>query len=282
MPQSKDYQTYFSEELALIERALEQSLPQPTPPAIKLHEAMRYAMIPGGKRIRPLLVLCVVKTLGAAWEQAMPAAVALELLHGYTLIHDDLPCMDDDVLRRGQPTVHIAFGEATALLAGDALLTLAFEQAVQSAHDPVRIVSSLAQAAGANGVIAGQVADLQAVEQDVVSAEQLDFIHSNKTAALFCAAAVMGVYAAGKGNESELVQTFTTFGFALGMAFQYIDDLLDAGTETAFSSVKVLGEAEVRARADQYTNKALQTLEAYGPEADSLRQLTQFMLQRET
>jgi len=281
MPKPKNFQSYFSDELASVEHALDAALPTPTPPATILHEAMRYGVIPGGKRIRPLVVLSVVNALGGDVQYALPAAAAIELLHSYTLIHDDLPCMDDDAVRRGQPTVHVKYGEATALLAGDALLTLSFEQAVQTPHDPARVARLLAEAAGAKGVIAGQIADLQAVAVADVSADTLTFIHTNKTAALFRAAAAMGVCAAGKGNDDALMHTFAQFGLALGLAFQYVDDLLDATTDTAFSSVRVLGDETVRTRADQYTNQALAAIEALGSSAEPLRILAQFMLRRE-
>ncbi len=281
MPDQNDFQHYFATELGQIEHALEQALPQGMPQVAALHAAMRYSVIPGGKRIRPLLVLCVTKMLCGNGLPALPAATALELLHCYTLIHDDLPCMDDDAVRRGMPTTHVKFGEATALLAGDALLTLAFEQAAQVACDPAPIVQLLAEAAGARGVIAGQCADLEAVVRRDVSSEDLTFIHTNKTAALFRAAATMGVYAAGKGADRDLVGCMAQFGLALGLAFQYVDDLLDAKTETAFSSVGVLGENTVRQFADNYTNDALTALAPFGEAAQPLRALTKFMLKRE-
>lgn len=281
MPNLKDFQNCFARELTLIEGALDAVLPEAAPPVDALCGAMRYGVIPGGKRIRPLLVLCVTQALGGNVQHALPAAAALELLHCYTLIHDDLPCMDNDTLRRGKPTVHVEFGEATALLAGDALLTLAFEQASRALHAPASVVRLLAEASGAKGVIAGQIADLAAVTRSDVTPEGLTFIHTNKTAALFRVAAAMGVYAAGKGDDTDLLQAFAKFGISLGLAFQYVDDVLDAKTETAFSSVSVLGLDTVRERAERYTNEALAAIALFGADADPLRMLAQFMLRRE-
>lgn len=281
MPNLKDFQNYFAAELAWIESALECALPESSPYAVDLLEAMRYGVMPGGKRIRPLVVLSTTKALGGDCKDALFSAAALELLHCYTLIHDDLPCMDNDQMRRGQPTVHVKYGEATALLAGDALLTLAFEQASQAPHAPARVVQLLAEAAGAKGVIAGQAEDLRAVSQRDIKEDTLTFIHTNKTAALFRAAAMMGVYAAGRGEDDGLVKCFAEFGLSLGLAFQYVDDLLDAKTETAFSSVGVLGENRVQTLADTYTNTALAALVPLGESAASLRMLAQCMVRRE-
>ena len=282
MESPMDYESYFAAELTQIERALDLALPTSSAYASDLIEAMRYGVIPGGKRIRPLVVLCVTQALGGDYSQALFPATALELLHCYTLIHDDLPCMDDDAIRRGQPTVHVKFGEATALLAGDALLTLAFEQASYAPRAPARIVRLLAEAAGAKGVIAGQVEDLRAGVCSSVSEDVLTFIHTNKTAELFRAAAGMGAYAAGKGEDENLIRDLMQFGVALGMAFQYVDDLLDARTESAFSSVSVLGVDKVQTLAHAYTDQALGALTAFGESAEPLRVLTRLMLKRGT
>lgn len=275
------FQTFFASELAQITSALDHALSMPASPSTTLLDAMRYGVMSGGKRIRPLLVVCVAKALGGDCAHALPSATALELLHSYTLIHDDLPCMDNDAVRRGQPTVHVKYGESTALLAGDALLTLAFEQASQAQHAPAEVVRLLAKAAGAQGVIAGQVADLAAVSRTDVTVDELTFIHRNKTAALFRVAAEMGAYAAGKGEDAKLVHKLAQFGESLGLAFQYVDDLLDAQAETAFSSVNILGKDTVQERADHYTKDALETIMSLGAAAESLRMLAQFMLRRE-
>jgi len=271
----------FADYLALVEEGLEAALPTLSVRVADLHAAMRYGVFPGGKRIRPLLVLAVTKALGGDVRRAVPAAVAIELLHCYTLIHDDLPCMDNDVLRRGLPTCHVRYGEATALLAGDGLLTLAFREAARALHAPARVVQTLAQAAGAEGVIAGQAADLAALAQAQASPEDLAFIHANKTAALFRCAAEMGVLAAERDTDTTLLRALQSFGFSLGMAFQYIDDLLDAGVDTAFSSIAILGEDNVRGRADRFTRAALRALDCLGPDAEPLRRLAGWMLNRE-
>jgi len=277
-PQMEDR---FSSWLDLIEAALDRALPAGSPQVADLHAAMRYGVFPGGKRIRPLLVLAVTDALSGDVQHALPSATALELLHCYTLIHDDLPCMDNDIVRRGRPTCHVQFGAATALLAGDALLTLAMEQAAIGVHAPAAVVRLLAEAAGAKGVIAGQAADLAAVGRVDVTAEDLAYIHANKTAALFRCAAVMGVYAAGKGTDPVLLKTLACFGFSLGLAFQYTDDLLDADTETAFSSLGVLGLEEVRKRARRFTAEALREIDGLGDAGEPLRVLAQCMLERE-
>ena len=278
----KQFETRFANYLSMVEDGLERALPQGSARVADLHAAMRYGVFPGGKRIRPMLVLAVTEALAGNLEDAVPAATALELLHCYTLIHDDLPCMDNDTMRRGLPTCHVRYGEATALLAGDALLTLAFEQAAHALHAPALVVQLLARAAGAEGVIAGQAADLAAVAScSDVTAEQLTFIHANKTAALFRCAAQMGVCAAGKGEEATCLKMLARFGFSLGLAFQYMDDLLDADEETAFSSVGVLGLDEVRARAGRYTDDALASITGLGAEAEALRALARWMLERE-
>ena len=277
----KQFETRFANYLSMVEDGLERALPQGSARVADLHAAMRYGVFPGGKRIRPMLVLAVTEALAGNLEDALPAASALELLHCYTLIHDDLPCMDNDTMRRGLPTCHIRYGEATALLAGDGLLTLAFEQAAYSLHAPAMVVQLLARAAGAEGVIAGQAADLAAVACADVTAEQLTFIHANKTAALFRCAAQMGVYAAGKGEDATCLKMLARFGFSLGLAFQYMDDLLDAAEETAFSSIGVLGLDEVRARAGRYTDDALAAIAGFGAEAEVLRALARWMLERE-
>lgn len=276
-----DFSTYYATYLDAIELALAQALPVVDARVASLHAAMHYALFPGGKRIRPLIVLAVSKALGGSLASALPSAVALELLHNYTLIHDDLPCMDDDKTRRGQPTCHVRFGEAQALLAGDALLTLAFEQASLAPHAPARVVRLLAEAAGANGVIGGQVADLDAVGGKEVSVEDIAYIHQNKTAALFRAAARMGGYAAGKHDDIFVMDQLACFGQSLGLAFQYVDDLLDEGTDAAFSSVSVLGITEVRELASHYTSQALGALGAVEGDWDDLRTLADFMLKRE-
>ena len=184
---------------------------------------MRYAVLAGGKRIRPILCLAAAEAAGGDPHAALLPGVAIEILHTYTLIHDDLPCMDDDDLRRGQPACHIRFGEANALLAGDALLTLAFEWAAQ-AEPAAALVGELAQAAGHAGVIAGQVEDL-AAEGRAITANGLEHIHHHKTGALLRAALRMGALTA--SPSTAVLEAVTRFGHNIGLAFQIVDDILD-------------------------------------------------------
>jgi geranylgeranyl diphosphate synthase, type II len=281
MIEEPDYATFFEGHLAAVEAALDAALPPVSAPVEGLCAAMRYGVFPGGKRIRPLLVLASTEVCGGIITDALPAATALELIHCYTLIHDDLPCMDNDMLRRGQPTCHVRYGEAMALLAGDALLTLAFEVVSRSRQAPADLVLLLARAAGAEGVIAGQSVDLAAAGQRVVAVDTLDYIHRNKTAALFQVALRAGAVAAGYRLADPVCLQLESFGLALGLAFQYVDDLLDDGKDQAFSSVTVLGLNEVRQRAAAYTHEAIERIAAFGDAGKPLRVLAQCMLKRE-
>lgn len=261
-----------------IEKALDTVLPsQKTYPTV-LHEAMRYSVCHAGKRIRPLFTLMAAETMGGTHADAMPAALAVELLHNYTLIHDDLPCMDDDDERRGRPTCHKKFGEANALLTGDALLTLAFETAAQSPNHPATIVQILARAGGSRGVVGGQVADLSANAK--ATSSELHYIHEHKTAILFAAATEMGGYAAGAdAHQCELLKQV---GHAVGMAFQIIDDLLDSQdpNDTSFSIVSIVGKKRARQQAHQWTEQALELLARFEVDTWRLQGLTDLLLER--
>ncbi len=273
--------------LAHINTYLENVLPaEDVPPAI-LHQAMRYSVFPGGKRIRPLLTLATADALGAHPEDALPAAAGLELTHTYTLIHDDLPCMDNDDTRRGRATCHIRFGEANALLAGDALLALGLATATRSKQAAADVVAVLAEAAGSTGVVGGQVADLLAATATNITPEEAMFIHTRKTASLFQAAVVTGALAAGYARTSHHVRELDQFARALGLAFQYTDDLLDTadvtpGAKPDFSSIAVLGAEAVRTEANHQTDLALAALERSGARTDQLIPLTMYLLRRTT
>ena len=215
-----------------IESALPQYLPETDTPQGKVSEAMAYSLLGGGKRIRGCLVLAMCELCGGELESALPIACAVEMVHAYSLIHDDLPCMDNDTLRRGKPTCHIQFDEATALLAGDALLTHAFS-AVNSAYfngtipaDTVlRCISQLARAAGVEGMIGGQMIDIAHGSQPMTP-ELLEKMHSMKTGALIRASAVMGCLAA--GAPRDIVLQADLYAARIGLAFQIVDDILDA------------------------------------------------------
>ncbi|MEO0480242.1 MAG: polyprenyl synthetase family protein [Planctomycetota bacterium] len=206
-----------------IEQALEEILPPADRAPSVLHEAMRYAMFPGGKRFRPLLALCAAEAGGGDPEMALRPAAALELVHTYSLVHDDLPCMDDDALRRGRPTCHVAFDEANALLAGDALLTLAFEVTAEAGGGAV---VALARAAGSLGMVGGQVEDLEAENLGkALTLEHLERIHDGKTGALITSSLEVGLHAG--GCDLSAVEEWRRFGNAVGRAFQVADDCLD-------------------------------------------------------
>ena len=214
----------------IVNQALERILPGENMRPERLHQAMRYSVLVGGKRLRPALCIAACEACGGTAAQAMDAACALELLHTYTLIHDDLPAMDDDTLRRGRPTCHIEFDEATAILAGDALLTLAFEVLAGVPHIGCKLALELAKASGSRGVIGGQAEDL-AAEGQPANADLLEYIHRHKTAALIRAACVMGGLCA--GADSQLLEKLAIYGENTGLAFQLIDDLLDESSTEA-------------------------------------------------
>lgn len=258
-----DFASELKRHVERVERGIDQYLPEANTRPNRLHEAMRYSLEAGGKRLRPVLVLAAADQLQAlahppAGANPLPAAVALECVHTYSLIHDDLPCMDDDDLRRGRPTAHRAFDEATALLAGDALLTHAF--ALLASHYAgslaQSLVAELADAAGSRRLIGGQMEDLLAEKKPAPTADDLDFIHLNKTAAMIEAALVMGGLTA--GAEREALATLRRAGRHLGLAFQIVDDVLDATADS-----RTLGKTAGKdARAGKATYVRLHGIEA--------------------
>jgi geranylgeranyl diphosphate synthase, type II len=232
-----DQQAYLDSGSRWVEEALDRLvLPADTRPA-PLHGAIRHSLFAGGKRIRPILCIAAAEACGAKRGAVLFPAAAIECLHTYTLIHDDLPCMDNDDLRRGVPTCHKAYGEAIALLAGDALQSLAFELAAQTPVAPLEIVKELADASGSVGVIGGQVEDMLG-EHLLPDAERLQYIHQHKTGDLIVCACRMGVRAA--GGSPEALEAATRYGSAIGEAFQIADDLLNA-TSTAEELGKAVG-----------------------------------------
>ena len=245
---SFDLRSYLRERAAAVDALLDRSLPPATARPAALHEAMRHAVLAGGKRLRPILCVAAGEACGGDAACALQAGAAIELLHTYTLVHDDLPAMDDDDLRRGRPTVHVAFGEANAILAGDALLTLAFEwlAAVLSPPPwpPTQLVAELARAGGHAGVIAGQVEDI-AAEGQPPDADRLRYIHEHKTGDLLVAAVRMGGICA--GADATAVERLTRYGRAAGLAFQVADDILNA-TSTAEKLGKAAGSDAARGK----------------------------------
>jgi geranylgeranyl diphosphate synthase type II len=277
-----DLRAYLLERMPAVERALEAALPPAETEPAPLHAAMRHLLFPGGKRLRPTLALAAAEAVGAAPERALPVAVAVELVHTYSLIHDDLPCMDDDRLRRGVPTVHVVFGEATAVLAGDALLAAAFFalSAAEHEHPASRLLAAardLAEAAGSLRLVGGQVDDLRFAPQ-AGDAARIESIHARKSAALI-AASVVGGARLGGGSEAELA-ALRRFGETVGLGFQIADDLLDASRAEACSLVRSLGEPAARARAEALLATALAELDGFGERAEPLREIAGYAVRR--
>jgi geranylgeranyl diphosphate synthase type II len=260
-----------------------------------LKEALKYTLGAPGKRVRSVLVLwCCELVAGRINSNAEIASAAIEMVHTYSLIHDDLPAMDDDDMRRGQPTCHKAFDEATAILTGDALLTLAFEVLAEGIDQPaiaVKLISQLAQDAGADGMIAGQMADLRA-ENCAGDKKMLEYIHINKTAKMFRCAAAMGAICGGATQKQ--FDSLCDYGLHIGLAFQIADDILDetASSEqlgkTAGKDLKadkctypaIVGLERAREVQQKLTSEAIAMLKPFGPKADTLRQFATILLER--
>jgi geranylgeranyl diphosphate synthase type II len=287
---------YLAQRSALVDAALGRFLPAATVKPATLHKAMRYSLFAGGKRLRPILALAAAEACGGAIDAALPHACAVECIHTYSLIHDDLPCMDDDDLRRGRPTNHKVFGEGIAVLAGDALLTIAFEILSHAAptrrYDVTTLVRELATAAGSRWLIAGQVLDLEG-EGKATSARDLKFIHQSKTAALLTTSIRLGAMSA-NASEAKL-EALTAFGQALGLAFQVIDDILDvtqtsaklgksAGKDVAAQKATypaVFGLERSRAEARRLTQAARKAVGPLGKDSTPLLALADYLLNRD-
>jgi geranylgeranyl diphosphate synthase type II len=275
--------------------ALDAALVCPDEPSRDLYEAMRYMVLGGGKKMRPALVLMACEACGGDPKEALPAACAVEMVHTYSLIHDDLPAMDDDDLRHGRPSCHKRFGEAMAILAGDALLTEAFRVLATGVADAARakaLVAELAAAAGAVGMVGGQVADLQAERTRSDDDRLLEVIHRRKTAALLTAAVVMGAISAGAGEH--WIRSLRAYGMHLGLAFQIADDVLDATAPTEvlgktagkdaaagkLTFVKLFGIEAARRRARAEADRAVDALMGFGHQGDWLRDLARWVVER--
>lgn len=242
-----DFKEKMRECAARVEQALLRWTPDESAFPQELHRAMRYSLCAGGKRIRPVLLLAAAETFPRADVDPLPACVALECLHTYTLIHDDLPCMDNSDLRRGRPSCHKKFREDLALLAGDALLTHAFallaEAYARTPEIAVGLIRELADAAGSRRLIGGQVEDTIG-ERGARTPERLDYIHENKTAALLEASLAMGFRLGARGNDAELLKKANEIGHCAGIAFQIIDDLLDLTSDAETMGKPVRADAE--------------------------------------
>ena len=292
-----DFRHWASAHQQRIEAQLQAVLPSAELAPQRLHQAMRYAALGGGKRVRPLLAFAAGEISRADAGRVAVAGAAVELIHAYSLVHDDLPCMDDDVLRRGKPTCHIEFDEATALLAGDALQSLAFQLLAEFrlADDPsaqLEMVKLLAAAAGSRGMAGGQAIDLAAVGA-ALSLPELEFMHIHKTGALIRAATLLGARCGAVLDAAELAQ-LDRFAKCIGLAFQVVDDVLDTDATTATlgktagkdaqhnkpTYVSVLGVAEAKELAEELRRDALATLDSFGERALRLRQLADFIVLR--
>ena len=291
-----DLKSYLASYQKRVDRALNRCLPKASAKPATIHKAMRYSLFAGGKRLRPILCLAAAEACGGKIEAALPLACAVECIHTYSLIHDDLPSMDNDDLRRGRPTCHKVFGEGIAVLAGDALLTIAFEIVSRAKasrrYDVSILLREIAVAAGSRKLIAGQVADLEA-EGRKTDRAQLRYIHENKTAAILTTSVRLGAMSANASVKQ--LAAMTRFGRALGLAFQVIDDILDvtqtseklgksAGKDIAAKKATypaVIGLDQSRVEARRLTRQAHNSLSTFGAKAETLHALSNYLLERE-
>ena len=294
-----DLQVYLTERRGLVDAALERHLPSEAAPPLTIHRAMRYSVMAGGKRLRPILVIAGAEAVGGAATMVMPTACALEMIHTYSLIHDDLPAMDDDDYRRGRLTNHKVFGDAIAILAGDALLTLAFRLIADNADlvsDPrvIRdVVAEIADAAGTVGMVGGQVVDIES-EGKAISAETLEYIHRHKTAALIRASLRVGARLA--GGDAKAVAAITEAGSDLGLAFQIVDDILDvegsleelgktAGSDERKQKATypgIHGRDASRRQAKMLIDRAKERLGVFGQRSAPLLALADYVVERKS
>ncbi|MEJ1958219.1 MAG: farnesyl diphosphate synthase [Nitrosomonadales bacterium] len=279
------------------EEVLRNLLPSAEVAPQRLHSAMRYSVLEGGKRVRPLLAFAAGELAGAAISRVNIAAAAVELIHAYSLVHDDMPCMDDDVLRRGKPTCHVQFDEATALLVGDALQSLAFQLLGEHTlnNDPVlqlQMINLLATASGSRGMAGGQAIDLDSVGQKL-SLPELEFMHIHKTGALIRTAVLLGAHC-GEPLDDRNLSLLDRFGKCVGLAFQVVDDVLDSEADTVTlgktagkdanhdkpTYVTLLGVQAAKKMAAELHQEALDTLSGFGDKARRLRELADFIVLR--
>ncbi len=291
-----DLKAFLEDRTKVVNKALDGYLPRDSTRPATIHQAMRYSIFAGGKRMRPALVIAAAEACGGRLPDALPAACAVECIHTYSLIHDDLPAMDNDDFRRGKPTNHKVYGEGIAILAGDALLTQAFEILAQAKERPrystQDMILELASASGSLQLIAGQVADLEA-EGKKIEADDLKFIHERKTSALLCCSARLGGMSA--NATSAQLKALTDFGYHVGLAFQIIDDILDvtqtseqlgktAGKDTKAQKAtypSIVGLEKSRRLAKQLTDAAFAALRPFKGKARALEALAQYLLIRD-
>jgi geranylgeranyl diphosphate synthase type II len=291
-----DFSHYWSARQKKVDAALDRYLPSARTKPKTIHEAMRYSIFAGGKRLRPVICLATAEVISGKNDDALPLACAVECIHTYSLIHDDLPAMDNDDFRRGKPTSHKVYGEGIAILAGDALLTIAFEIAASCRAWPryshADVIKEVALAAGSQRLVAGQVADLEGEGRKITPAE-LRYIHENKTAALIASSIRLGAMSA--NATAKQLAHLTDFGQSLGLAFQVIDDILDvtqtteklgksAGKDITAQKATypaLLGLDPARKEADRLTARARAALKPFGKSAAPLEAIADFLLKRE-
>jgi geranylgeranyl diphosphate synthase, type II len=288
-------ETYLKEQKAIVDQALDQSLPIIKPE--KIYEAMRYSLLAGGKRIRPILCLAACELFDGSQEMSLPTACALEMIHTMSLIHDDLPAMDNDDYRRGKLTNHKVYGEDIAILAGDGLLAYAFEFVVDKTQNVapdriLQVIFRLGKAVGARGLVGGQVVDLDCEGKSDISVETLNFIHNHKTGALLETSVLTGAILA--GAETEDLEKLTLFAQNIGLAFQIVDDILDitatqeelgktAGKDLQAQKAtypSIWGLEESKQQAQKLVNEGIAALETYGKKAQPLKAIAQFIVHR--
>ncbi|HEY6839125.1 MAG TPA: farnesyl diphosphate synthase [Geobacteraceae bacterium] len=296
-----DLKNYLKERCQLVDEALDRYLPAADEMPVSLHKSMRYSVFAGGKRVRPILMLAACEAVGGKPELAMPAACAMEMIHTYSLIHDDLPAMDDDDFRRGNPTNHKVFGEAVAILAGDALLTEAFilmsdpQWCRQVERERVlAVIREIGLCAGSYGMVGGQVVDMESEGNRDIDLATLQYIHTHKTGALIKAAVKAGALLG--GADAAGVDAMTRYGEAIGLAFQIADDILDiegtteelgkdAGSDEARGKATypaLVGLVEAKRRAAELVDMAFQALAPFGDKAEPLKEIATYIVNRKS
>ena len=295
--EAQDFADWMGEVQARVEKALERLLPAAGAVPARLHESMRYAVLEGGKRVRPLLCFAAGELSGAARDKLEVAGAAVEMIHAYSLVHDDMPCMDDDILRRGKPTVHVEFDQATALLAGDALQSLAFQllsdtRLAETPAAQLGMVKALAVASGSRGMAGGQAIDLASTGKSL-SLPELEFMHIHKTGALIRAAVVLGAHC-GEPLDAAAAENLDRYAKCVGLAFQVVDDVLDVDASTATlgktagkdamqgkaTYVSAMGLARAKEFAEDLRLQAQAAILPFGARAARLSQLADFIVLR--
>jgi geranylgeranyl diphosphate synthase type II len=294
-----DLRAYLKEKIVLVDAALDRYLPKEKERPQSIHRAMRYSLFAGGKRVRPMLVLAACEAVGGNIDKAMPAACAIEMIHTYSLIHDDLPAMDNDDLRRGRPTSHKVYGEAIAILAGDGLLTQSFK-VISDPHFAVdldatvrlAVIHEIATCAGTYGMVGGQVVDMESEGKPDIDLPTVQYIHTHKTGALIKASVVAGALL-GSADDTRLA-AIRRYGEAVGLAFQIADDILDiegttdeigkdAGSDQARGKATypaVMGLVAAKQEAQVVMDEAMLALEPLGAAAEPLREIARYIVER--